>query len=170
MKTVNEFLEKYKDYKIKDEEALLKLLEKSRPKTVWDLQKGDKYYFLDSAGEICESIWDDDTIDNRRRNNRRCYLTEQDVEFAKGQEIIIAELERLGGTMDMMYLGDVDDCKYFLIYDHMNSILDVEFRSYSHFPLNIYFGSKAQAQKAIDEVGEDRIKKYIFYVKENNNE
>lgn len=109
---LNELIENYGNYEVK--EGFLNFLQKPKPKTVYDLQKGDKYYFLDSEGEICESIWDDDTIDNRRRTNRRCYITEQDAEFAREQEKIIAEMERLGGTRNMMSLGEFDDCKYYI--------------------------------------------------------
>ena len=33
-------------------------------------------------------------------------------------------------------------------------------------PFNIYFSSKEQAQKAIDAIGEERLKKYYFCVEE----
>lgn len=35
-----------------------------------------------------------------------------------------------------------------------------------HTPFNLYFSSKEQAQKAIDAIGEERLKKYYFCVED----
>lgn len=166
MKTVNEFLEQYKDYIIKDEEALLKLLENPKPKTVWDLQKGDIYWYISSYGEIECEIWKNDKFDIARRQYGNHYLTEEEAKFALEKKKIIAEMKRLGGTEDMMSLGDEHIFKYFIIYNHKDKILSIDWYHHLQEGPNIYFATKKQAQKAINMLGEDRIKKYIFYVKE----
>lgn len=166
MKTVNEFLEQYKDYKIKDEEAILKLLEKPKPKTVYDLQKGDKYWFIWTNGNIGCECWEGAGIDIARRENGNCYLTEGEAVFALEKKKIIAEMKRLGGTENMMSLGEFDDCKYYIRYDHAINEVCIYNLCCTQDISNIYFASKELAQKAIDTIGEARIKKYIFYVNE----
>ena len=166
MKTVNEFLEQYKDYKIKDEEAILELLERPRPKTVWDLQDGDEYWFVDSEGAIDIAIWEDCKVDNKRRKIGNCYLTKEKCEFALEKKEIIAEMKRLGGTENMMSLGDSFTKKYSIEYSYGANEICIASNAEWGKPNNIYFLYEEQAQKAIDTIGEDRLKKYIFYVNE----
>lgn len=161
---LNELIKIYGNYEVK--EGFLNFLEKPKPKTVWDLQVGDTYYFLDAKGKIYGLRWDDDSIDNDRRANRRCYLTEQDAEFSREQEKVIAEMERLGGTKDMMSLGDTGVPKYFIGYEYGLDKFIVSECYLTGRCNTIYFATKEEAQNAIDEIGEDRIKKYIFYVKD----
>ena len=167
MKTVNEFLEQYKDYKIKDEEALLKLLEKPRPKTVWDLQDDDEYWWLYGDGTIGRSVWMGSTLDKDRRDIGNCYLTEEDAEFTRERKKVISEMKRLGGTEDMMSLGDEDDVlKFSIICNHKDKNLSIVKYYYIQEGPNIYFETKEQAQIAIDTIGIDRLKKYLFYVED----
>lgn len=165
-KKLKDYLNEYGEYNIKNEEELLKLLERPKLKTVYDLQKGDKYYFLNSTGDIIEAEWDDHSLDYRRRASHRCYLTEQDAAFIREQEDIIAEMEYLGGTRNMMSLGDDSIIKYFIRFNHVTKVLGITGFSNLHYTSNIYFATYEQAQKVIDKIGEDRIKKYLFYVKE----
>ena len=56
------------------------------------------------------------------------------------------------------------DYNFYIVYDHDESlvgILNDTFRQYSN---TIYFDTKELCQKAIEEAGENNIKKYIFGV------
>ena len=86
--------------------------------------------------------------------------------FVRERKKVIAEMKRLGGTENMMSLGDVDVPKYYIWYDHRDSIIHINICTYCHHNSDVYFTTKEQVQKAIDTIGEDRIKKYIFYVNE----
>ena len=58
-------------------------------------------------------------------------------------------------------------CKYYLVYDTKDEDLYVDYTTYSkREPFNIYFTSSKIAKKAIEEIGEDRIKKYYFNVED----
>lgn len=163
MKKLNEFTKEYGDYFIKDEDTLLKLLEKPRPMTVYGLQHGDKYWYINSDGSIDSAIWEDCDVDHYRRNQENCYLTEEKCEFTLERKKVIAEMKRLGGTEDMMSLGDVDDRKYYIWYDHYDSIIHIGICTYSHNISDVYFATRELAQKVIDKIGEDKIKKYLFF-------
>ena len=63
---VEEIIEKYKGYEV-DEEKLKEFLTPPKPKTVYELKKVDKYYYIDTVGTACSDIWDNDEIDNGRR-------------------------------------------------------------------------------------------------------
>lgn len=161
---LNELIENYGNYEVK--EGFLNFLEKPRPKTVWDLQKGDEYWFVSNCGRVECGIWNNDGIDETRRCIGNCYLTEEKAEFAFEHKKVIAEMKRLGGTEDMMSLGDEYTSKFFILYNHKTKILCIGSCYYVDERPNMYFASKAKAQKAIDTIGEDRIKKYLFYVED----
>lgn len=161
---LNELIENYGNYEVK--EGFLNFLQKPKPKTVWDLQYGDEYWFISPEGDISCDIWEDYEADNDRRNVGNCYLTEEYGNFVRERKKVIAEMKRLGGTENMMSLGNKNNYKYFIGYCHNDKNIYIYDRRFTQMGLNIYFATKEQAQKAIDEIGEDRIKKYLFYVED----
>lgn len=161
---LDELIKNYGNYEVK--EGFLNFLEKPRPKTVYDLQIGDKYWFIWTSGNIDCECWRGAGIDIARRENGNCYLTEEEAEFALEQKKIIAEMEKLGGTKNMMSLGDKTAHKYYIAYSHDTGRMHIDYYCFMHIMSTLYFATEEQAQKAIDTIGEDRIKKYLFYVKD----
>lgn len=161
---LNELVKNYGEYEV--ENGFMDFLKAPKPKTVWDLQKGDIYYCLNVDGAIECLMWEGNNADYSRRGNRRCFLTEEDAIFAREQDRIFAEMERLGGTKDMMSLDD-KKLKYCIRYLHDREKLDVLGLYFINYSSSIFFKSKEDAMNAIKEIGEDRIKKYLFYVKES---
>ena len=78
---LNELMEKYGDYEVK--EGFIDLLEKPKPKSVWDLKNGDVYYFLTSYGYIMKTVWVNTDADNEKLSIGNAFLTEEDAEFAR---------------------------------------------------------------------------------------
>lgn len=158
-------VEKYGEYEI-DEKKLENILVKPKPKSVWDLKIGDEYYFINGLGNIIWSTWDNTDVEHRRRCLGNCFLTKEEAEFEAERRKVEAELLKLGGTRDMMSLGNYDEKKYFIRYYHNNRTWEVE----SNTTLNptgcIYFKTEKDCRCAIKEIGKERIKKYIFNVKE----
>ena len=135
-----------------------------KPESVWDLKEGDEYYYIDYYGEI-KSVFNeccDEDLSIIEIGN--AFLTREEakheVERRKCEAILLKY-----GTRDMRSLGD-DTNKYYIIFD--NSVDKIIFPccNYMQNQGTIYFESKELAQKAIKEVGEDRLKKYVFNVKE----
>lgn len=159
---VSEIAEKYKDYEI-DEKELEKLLVKPKPKSVWDLKDGDEYWCVCTNGKVDAYSWVDCLIDKNVRNSGNCFLTEEEAEF---------ELERRKCEAIMLKYGtrgyefDNAMCFYFINYDHDEKKVHIEAYSYWQPQGIISFTSLKIAQQCIDEIGEDRLKKYIFNVKE----
>lgn len=167
---VSEIQGKYGDYLI-DEDKLKEILINPKPKTVWDLKDGDTYYLLCSDGTICNYVWNSEEVaDIESRSNGFCFLTYEEAEFERERKKVESELLRYGGTRDMMSLslGDKNIRKYFITYNHEtdSSSLCVDcFWTVNHQGI-IYFKSEKAIQNAINKIGEDRIKKYLFYVKD----
>ena len=66
-----------------DEYDIDKLLNPSHdePKTVWDLECGDDYWFLYSCGDVIHGKWCEGTVEIERRDYGNVFLTREEAEF-----------------------------------------------------------------------------------------
>ena len=85
MVKVEEIAEKYKDYEV-DEEELKEILVQPKPKTVWDLKEGYRYWWIDTKGIVHSALWMDcNGVDKEvhilRRAFGNCFLTKEEAEF-----------------------------------------------------------------------------------------
>lgn len=163
MVKVKDIAEKYGEFEINEEE-LKKILVQPKPKTVWDLEVGDRYHFISPNGYITGNKWADEPYDNYRRDMGNCFLTQEEAEFELERRKVEAELLRCGGTRDMMSIGDNDIRKYYILYSHLQDKVGIGFLCSTCHLGCIYFKSEEDARRAIDSIGEDRIKKYLFYI------
>ena len=138
-----------------------------KPKTVWDLKTGDEYYYIDMCGDVDITAFRNGTYltDEKIIKIGNAFLTEEEAEFEAERRKCEAVLLKYG-TRDMMSLGDNYTKKYYIQYDYdVNKIM-----IFKHYSIGIQgvinFKTEELAQKAIDEVGEERLKKYVFNVKE----
>lgn len=135
-----------------------------KPKSVWDLKEEDKYYYINCYGEIDSTFYDcDEDVDIIKCGN--AFLTEKEARFEVERRKCEAVLLKYG-TRDLMSFGDKYTKKYYIQYDYdVNKIM-----IFKHYSIGIQgvinFKTEELAQKAIEEVGEDRLKKYVFNVKE----
>lgn len=163
---LKDIAEKYGEYGI-NEDKLKEILIEPKPKTVWDLKENDEYYCLTAEGNIYSSVWDNYKVDYERLEMGNVFLTREDAEFERERLKIEAEMLKYGGTRDMMSLGDEYIEKYFIEYYHdpKSPSLRIDNHWSTHHGM-IYFKSEEDAKIAIARIGEDRIKKYLFYAKE----
>ena len=161
---VKDLMQKYGEYEI-DEEKLKEILikPKHKPKTVWDLELKDKYWTFEADGLIHSYLWANRKCDQDMRDYGNVFLTREEAEFEIKRRKCEAIMLKYG-TRDMMSLGGTKVDKYYITYNHENDIFFIGSRVYMEANL-ICFSSEEFAQKAIDEIGEDRLKKYIFNVK-----
>ena len=135
-----------------------------KPKTVWDLKEEDMYYYINCYGEIDSTFYDcEEDVDIIKCGN--AFLTreeaEHEVERIKCEAILLKY-----GTRDMMSFGDGNKSKYCIYLNNFLNKIIVDDNYCVQSQGTIYFESKEMAHKAIEEVGEDRLKKYVFNVKE----
>lgn len=155
---VEEIAEKYKGYEV-DEEKLKEFLTPSKPKTVWDLEEGDRYYYFDDYDGLSLSTWNDIDVDITRRYFGNCFLTKEEAEFEVERRKIEAILLKYG-RREFKY--DENNC--YMYYIHDESSIESSYYKSCQDQGAIYFDTEELCLKAIDEAGEDNIKKYIFGV------
>lgn len=135
-----------------------------KPKSVWDLKEEDKYYYINCYGEIDSTFYDcDEDVDIIKCGN--AFLTEKEARFEVERRKCEAVLLKYG-TRDMINIGGINVRKYFIVYNNYYHEISISFTQSANSQGIIYFESSELAQKAIEEVGEDRLKKYVFNVKE----
>lgn len=154
---LSEIKTKYGDYLV-DENKLKELLVKPKTKTVWDLKDGDGYSYIDAISNIYYDTWNGDAWDLRVRENGNLFLTKEEAEF---------ELERRKCEAIMLKYGrrtfKPRDTNYIIRFDNDNKQAYVEVWRLNQFQGSIYFDTEELAQKAIDEIGEERLKKYVVF-------
>lgn len=135
-----------------------------KPKSVWDLTEEYKYYYINCYGEIDITFYDcEENVDIIKCGN--AFLTEEEADHEAERRKCEAILLKYG-TRDMMSLANYLTDKFYIIYNNYDNLIEIESKQFTHTQGTIYFESKELAQKAIKEVGEDRLKKYVFNVKE----
>lgn len=155
---VEEIAEKYKGYEV-DEEKLKEFLTPPKPKTVWDLKYGDKYYYISPNGNVLANKWDDCTLDSDRRSIGSCFLTYEEAKFEVERRKVEAILLKYGKREFKYSVRN-----YYFYYDHEDGLIRKTIVDCCQSQGIIFFDDDKVIDQAIKEAGEDNIKKYIFGV------
>lgn len=150
--------------------TLLSLIEKAnKPKNkVWKPEKGEKYYYSYSYGYIEEATWDNVNVDKNRYAIGNCFKIKEEAKFAIEKLKVINELKRfaLEHNEEEIDWSNINQNKYYLYFYHDKNRTCISACTYSQYAQCIYYTSIEIARAAIQEIGEERIKKYYFEVKE----
>lgn len=159
---LSEYIEKYGDCEVTDEidKCIVKAL-----KTVYDLNYGDRYFFLSASGVIQRETWSNDGSDFNRERIGNAFLTVEDALFARERLKVIAELKKYAKEFSVEEWKNCDLNKHCIRYDFRVRRVGV-IMAFSVKGTELYFESEEKAQEAIEAVGEDRVKKYYLGVKE----
>ena len=153
-KLIDDNWEDIKELIVKKTEA------EQKPKTIWDFNTNDRdsYYYIDEAGYL-RPDWFDEGYFEIRRDLGNAFLTEEEAEFELERRKIEAIMMKHGRPFKY---GEYDYC---IEHSHNNNTLSIFRYSAASFGIP-YFETREIAEKVIDEIGEDRLKKYWFGVTE----
>ena len=158
MLKVSELAKKYGDYEV-DEEKLKEFLTPPKPRTVYELEKGDRCYCIDTFGSVCCDTWCNDELDNGRRAIGNCFLTKEEAKFEVERRKVEAILLKYG-RREFKY----GKRNYYFFYDHEDKLIRKTIVDCCQSQGIIFFETEELCQKAFEEAGGDNIKKYIFGV------
>ena len=138
-------------------------------KKYWTPKEKEKYFYI----EDCMGVSDDRNvqapIDYCRFNIGNFFKTKIEAEHILEKLKVIHELQKFAyeNNEEEIDWKNFNQCKYYLVYDTKDEELYVDYAVYcKREPFNIYFTSSKIAKRAIEEIGEDRIKKYYFNVED----
>lgn len=142
------------------------VVEKSK---VWKPKEKELYYYVGSNGEVLGDCNSNHQIDEGRINLSNCFKTKEEAEHMVEKLKVINELKNfaLENNEEEIDWNNLSQRKYVIIYDPEDQNVDVYcYWRTQYIPFNIHFTSEKIAQKAIETIGVDRIKKYYFDVDE----
>ncbi len=137
-------------------------LEALAPKSVYELNEGDEYWFINAQGVVMKDKWINGIIDNDRRDAGNCFLTYEEANFDLKRREIERILLKCGGRREFKY----NKCNYYMFYDYEDNLIRKSIVDTCQTQGVIYFDTEELLNQAIEEIGIDNIKTYIFRVGE----
>ena len=116
----------------------------------------DEYWYIDSDGDILNDEWGGFASEEGMLEIGNIFKTKEEAEFAVEKLKVEAELREFGRPFDE------DDNNYFIELSMFDKTLTIDDDECWQIQGVIYFESTEKALQAVDAVGQERIKKYIF--------
>lgn len=136
-------------------------------KSVFKPVRGTWYFYISAGGDINKAYWKDDDMDKSTYALGNYFAKKAEAEFAIEKQKVLIGLKRyaLDHNECEINLGNFNQPKYCIYYNWV--IAQIEISSYygESDIGQIYFTSREIAKNAIEEIGADRIKKYLFGAK-----
>ena len=151
----NEYLKQLEEIKEKIEE----LEQEEETDNRWKPNVGEECWRVGVGGDVYRLEWDNDHFDDNVFNHTDIFPTEEQAIFDRERKRIRRELMRYSRPFVTRTKN------WFFNYHYRYKIIHYLNSDFSCQPFCLYFESKEMAEKAVEEVGEDRIKKYLFGVK-----
>lgn len=131
-----------------------------KPKTIWDLEIEDEeyYYYIPTYGQVCQGVFNN-TYDEWARDRGNAFLTLEEAEFELERRKIEAVMKKYSRPFDE------DEINYYIEYSYPRKHINID-ALYEYDCGITYFESEEIAQQVIDKIGEDKLKKYWFGVKD----
>ncbi|MBS5596877.1 nucleoside 2-deoxyribosyltransferase [Peptostreptococcus sp.] len=129
------------------------IIHKLKPK------RGDRYYYVNSFGNVYGDEWSDSVADIDRLEIGNVFKTEKEAEFEVERLKILAIIRKYSRPFKK------EDENWSIYFDETENFITYYVWGHINFSVPI-FESREMAQKVIDEIGEDRLKKYYFRVEE----
>lgn len=150
-----------------EKETLIKLVKKANEKSkVFVPEYGEKYYIIDPRGKIKCLPFGDDEYDEDCFSIGNCFETREETKFALEKQKVYTQLKRYAfehneGAIDW---DDTKQEKWYINLDIKYKSLVITYNLTWKSINDVHFTSKEIAKNAISEIGEEKIKKYLFEV------
>ena len=123
-------------------------------------QYGDTYWCINAYGGVSKENWDGYDIEKDMLEIGNIYKNEEQAEFAVEKMKVEAELRKFSRPFKY------GDWNFEILWNNHENNTELDWSGYVVRQSVIYFESGEIAEKAIEAVGKERIKKYIFGVEE----
>ena len=157
------------DLSVTDIEDILaddwEIIQEEEEKKWWKPEKRTQYYVIHGDGDVERICYTNNPSDNRAIFMGNCFKTEEEAKFMVEKLKVIHELEVYAyeNNTEKIDWNNFNQTKYFIIYNPTKDTINVTFHNaLKSLPFAVYFTSEKVAKKAIDAIGEERIKKYYF--------
>ena len=125
---------------------------------------GDEYWVVGGNGEKGRQQWDGYPYDKIALENNAIFKTQEEAEFEAERLRVLRALEKMGRAFELSSLNYFISCKH-SVGDSSELIIGCATLGHSCYGKH-YFDDEKEAREAIEKIGEERIKKYLFGVEE----
>lgn len=122
-----------------------------------ELIPGKIYYYLDSGGNVMSALPEKMISDSCRLDFGNVFLTKDAAKYAAEYYKVLAQMREWAGNWNDPYELGYDGCEVEAVRDCMKCVTYGELR----------FASENDAENCIKAVGEDRLIKYYFGVRDH---
>lgn len=131
----------------------------------WKPESGDKIYYVSSTGHVYEdTFYASSNCDNDKVSFNNVFKTKEDAKKMLEKLKIINRLRELS---NVKFVDDCSKIRYSVSYDIDTKKVCPTMNRYSRIlPFELYFETAKDCQNAINEIGEENLKKYYFEVVE----
>ena len=137
-------------------------LKKQKLQEKWTPKQKEKYYFINGAGGVDCDLWDNEDADNYRRDYLKIFKTrieaEEYLDYIKARKEASYEFSKEEWKDD-----DIE--KYHINYDYPTKKFNIFNNYYCKEIGKIYFKTKEDAQKLINNYSK-QIKKFEYGIEE----
>jgi hypothetical protein len=138
---------------------------KSKKSKVWKPEEDEIYWYIASDGDIrCDSYTERCKSDFVRYSLGNCYKIKADAEFALEKQKLLVAMQRYADEHNEEEIDWKNDKPKFYIYYNYKEKIIQNSTLFAKYIGQIYFTSKEIAENCVKELGEDKIKKYLFGV------
>lgn len=152
----NQYLKQLEEIKAKIEE----LEQEDETDNRWKPKVGEECWRVSVGGDVYNLEWENDEFDNNVFNHTDIFPSEEQAEFERERKRIRRELMKYGKNFVP------NQYNWAIYYNYRDKAIGYWFSTLCFHPFDIYFESEEMAEKAVEEVGEDRIKRYLFGVED----
>lgn len=121
-------------------------------------QDGDTYSYINTYGGVESDIWEGHFTERNMVKIGNFFKTEEEAEFQVEKLKVEAELRKFSRPFKY------GDWNFEILWNNHENNIELDWSGYVVRQSVIYFESGEVAEKAIEAVGKERIKKYIFGV------
>lgn len=157
------------DLSVTDIEDILtndwEIIQEEEEKKWWKPEKRTQYYVIHGDGNVERICYTNNPSDNRAILMGNCFRTEEEAKFMAEKLKVIHELKKFAYEKNEKEIdwNNSKQEKYYLYFNYTDmSIVIDSYYMCQDIPFAVYFTSEEIARKAIETIGEDRIKKYYF--------
>ena len=129
---------------------------------VWP-KNGDKYWFIVHNGNIVWDYYYNAPEDEDLKKIGNFFKTEEEAKETLEYLKVLHELNELS---DDDKTWDGENKHWQIDYDTFEDKIDISAMLYNISGGAYYFKSKESAQAAVEKIGEERLKKYYFFIEE----
>ena len=147
-----------------EREQLMKMKSNGSKRNIWKPEYDEWYFYVSGYGIVGSNVWINDYIDNGYYEIGNCFKTEEEAKFALEKLKVETELRRFAEENNEYEIDWENDAqeKWFIYYCDKICL----YQTYITMRNDVYFSSKKIAKRAVDYIGEERLKKYYFRVED----